>query len=284
MKSSAQLEREAREQRVQLSATLEQLGDSMSAKQLSSELLTLAKDSGVSIVRTLAHSARDNPIPALLIGVGLVMMMTKGSGDKDGADLAAKAGDILKDAAQAGASALKGAAASVGKAASSVAHAAGDAVSGAKENIEGMADKARHASESGLNEADSVVRRGKEEAKHLADEAQSLARQGKDALQKLADEQPVLLAAVGAVLGAALGAALPVSEAERRYLGRASSQAVRAGRETAAKVADVVKGETLGDHPETKVSAVAEKVLRVVTKDISKPVEGKDAGQTPARY
>jgi hypothetical protein len=56
-----------------------------------------------------AYSARDNPIPALLIGVGLVMLLTKGSGDKDGADLAGKAGDILKDAAMAGASTLKGA-------------------------------------------------------------------------------------------------------------------------------------------------------------------------------
>ena len=34
----------------------------------------------------------------------------------------------------------------------------------------------------------------------------------------------------------------------------------------------MVKSETLGDHPETKVAAVAEKILRTVTKDISKPV------------
>lgn len=271
MKSSAQLQREAEAQRAQLSATLDQLGDSMTARQISSELLSLAKDSGVSIVRTLAHAARDNPIPALLIGAGLVMMLTKGSGDKDGAGLVDKAGELLKDAASAGASAVKDAASGIGKAASGAAHAAGDAVKEARHDVEEAADKAKRAADSELGKAEGIVGRGKEQAKHLVDEAEYLAREGKDALQKLADEQPVLLAAVGAVLGAAVGAMLPVSDAERRYLGDASSRVVRAGRDTAAKVADVVKSETLGDHPETKVAAVAESAIRVVTKDINKP-------------
>lgn len=62
-----------------------------------------------------------------------------------------------------------------------------------------------------------------------------------------------------------------MTEAERRYRGSISGQANRAGRETLARVADVVKAETLGDHPETKVAAVAEKLVRSVTKDINSP-------------
>ena len=91
-------------------------------------------------------------------------------------------------------------------------------------------------------------------------------------IERLAREQPILLAAMGAALGAAVGSLLPMSATEKKYMAEASGKATRAGRETLAKVVDVVKSETLGDHPETKVAAVAEKVARAVTKEISNPV------------
>ena len=282
MKSSAQLQREARVKRAELSSTLDALEGSMTARQISAELFSLAKDSGMSIARSLAHGARDNPVPALLIGAGLLMMLTKGDAkDGDGDDspgLLSKAGDMLKDAMSASASAVKGAASSVGQAASSAVDAAKDAVDTARDTVEDtasdLADKARRAAHDGRDTADGLVGRGKQTAQQLADEAQELAKRSRSALEKLAEEQPILLAAAGAVLGAALGAALPVSQAERRYFGEASSRVVKAGRDTVGRVADVVKGETLGDHPETKLAAVAEKAIRVVTKDIRNPTAG----------
>jgi hypothetical protein len=297
MKSSAQLQREAQAQRAQLSATLDQLGDSLTPNHLTNELISLAKDSGVSIAKSLAESAKSNPMPALLIGAGLLMMMTKGSGHSS-ADLIGKAGSAIKNAVSSGASTVRDAASSVRHSAEyavgTAEHAASDAGhkvmhaatdtghkvmqtasdTGHKvfETVTGLRSKVSDAATSGADKARQTLHDGEAKAKHLASEAERLALQGRDQLQQLAHEQPVLMAAIGAALGAAVGAMIPVSEAERRYMGGMSAQATKAGRETASKVAEMVKSETLGDHPETKVAAVAEKILRSVTKDIAKPV------------
>ena len=69
MTSSAHLQREADAARVGLADTLGQLRDGVAPSALSGEAIALVKDSGLSILKSLADSARANPVPALLIGV-----------------------------------------------------------------------------------------------------------------------------------------------------------------------------------------------------------------------
>ena len=49
----------------------------MAPAALSGEALALAKDTGLSLVKSLAEQARANPVPALLIGAGLAMLLTR---------------------------------------------------------------------------------------------------------------------------------------------------------------------------------------------------------------
>ena len=156
MTSSAQLQREANAARVGLADTLGQLRDGVAPSALSGEAIALVKDSGLSILKSLADSARANPVPALLIGAGLTMLLTRTTGSDvmgvatstlksaaaTGADAARTAASGVAGAATSAASGVAGAASS---AASNVAGAASGAAGGAKDAVKGAADRAANA-------------------------------------------------------------------------------------------------------------------------------------------
>ena len=111
MTSTARLQRDADAARIGLADTLGQLRDGVAPTALSSEAMSLAKDTGLSLVKSLSEQARANPVPALLIGAGLVMLLTKTSGG----DVMSAAGSALKGAAATGADAARGAASAAGQ-------------------------------------------------------------------------------------------------------------------------------------------------------------------------
>jgi len=94
MRESAQLQREAEAQRAGLSNTLGQLRDGMTSSALSAELVGVLRDSSLTLVKSLADSARSNPGAALLIGAGLTMMLTKTTG----ADVMSSASSAIRAA------------------------------------------------------------------------------------------------------------------------------------------------------------------------------------------
>ena len=98
MRESAQLQREAEAQRAGLSNTLGQLRDGMTSSALSAELVGVLRDSSLTLVKSLADSARSNPGAALLIGAGITMMLTKTTG----ADVMSSASSAIRAASSAG--------------------------------------------------------------------------------------------------------------------------------------------------------------------------------------
>ena len=152
MTSSAQLQREADAARIGLADTLGQLRDGVAPSALSGEAIALVKDSGLSILKALSDSARANPVPALLIGAGLTMLLSRTTGS----DVMGAATSTLKSAAatsagaaRSAASGLAGAASSaasgIAGAASSVAGAASGAAGAAKDAVKGAADRTANA-------------------------------------------------------------------------------------------------------------------------------------------
>jgi hypothetical protein len=308
MTSSAQLQREADAVRVGLADTLGQLRDGMAPAAISGEAIALVKDSGLSIVKALAESARANPVPALLIGAGLTMLLTRTTGS----DVLGAATSTLKSAAATGAGAARGAASTVAGgvagAASSVASAAKDAVKGATdratnavtgtasavadrvagttasarqtaaESVEmakGTLDAAKDKLQSGLDSGKEALEARQQQAGELADEltgrAQTMAQEARQSIARLIEEQPILMAALGAALGAAVGAALPLSQAEKDLIGATGAKAIGAGREALAGAADVVRKEAATADLGAKMGELADKVVQTVTKDIVRP-------------
>ncbi len=279
MRESAQLQREAEAQRAGLSNTLGQLREGMTTSALSTELVGVLRDSSLSVVKSLAESARTNPGAALLIGAGLTMMLTRTTG----ADVMATATSALKtattvgtDAATAAAGKVKSAAGTAADTAKSLAGQATDKVTGMATKAEklaldtagsltdqakGAADAVRGAAGEQVDHAKRLVEEGKETAEHLNQDASKLAADTRQAVTKLFEEQPILVAAIGTALGALFGAALPVSQAERQVLGKVGAEAIDKGRDV-LETAKTAVGEQIADaHLGEKVGDMAGKLV-----------------------
>jgi len=289
MRESAQLQREAEAQRAGLSNTLGQLREGVTSSALSAELVGVLRDSSLSVVKSLADSARGNPGAALLIGAGLTMMLTRTTG----ADVMSSASSALKaatavgtDAAVAAAGSVKNAAGAAADTARSVAGQASDKVAGATDKVAGMvsdtaaslkdraagtADALRGKADEQLGQAKHMMEDGKHTAEHLGEDATKLAADTRQAVSKLFEEQPILVAAMGAALGAIFGAALPVSQAERNVLGKVGAQALDKGREVLETAKDTVTEEIADAHLGEKVEGMAGKLVDTMVPTSPRP-------------
>lgn len=289
MRESAQLQREAEAQRAGLSDTLGQLREGVTSSALSAELVGVLRDSSLSVVKSLADSARGNPGAALLIGAGLTMMLTRTTG----ADVMSSASSALKaatavgtDAAVAAAGSVKNAAGAAADTARSVAGQASDRVAGATDKVAGMvsdtaaslkdraagtADALRGKADEQLGQAKHIMEDGKHTAEHLGEDATKLAADTRQAVSKLFEEQPILVAAMGAALGAIFGAALPVSQAERNVLGKVGAQALDKGREVLETAKDTVTEEIADAHLGEKVEGMAGKLVDTMVPTSPRP-------------
>jgi phage-related protein len=304
MTSSAQLQREADAARIGLADTLGQLRDGVAPSALSGEAIALVKDSGLSILKALSDSARANPVPALLIGAGLTMLLTRTTGR----DVMGAATSTLKSAAASGADAVRSAASGVAgatsSAASSVAGAAKEVVKGATDRtadvvmdsaaavsdrvaesavsahqtaVDSMAsvkDRLQSGLDSGKAEFDARRQQASELADNVTGQAQTVAQQARQSFARLIEEQPILMAALGAALGAAVGAALPLSQAEKDLMGETGARAIGVGREALSNAADVVRKEASAADLGARMGQLADKVVQTVTKDAVRPANG----------
>lgn len=290
MRESAHLQREAEAQRAGLSNTLGQLRDGMTTSALSAELVGVLRDSSLTLVKSLADSARSNPGAALLIGAGLTMMLTKTTG----ADVMSTASSALKAASSAGADAAVAAASGVKSAAGSATDTAKSLAGQAGDKIAGMADKVSHlatdtadkvghiasdtaaslkgkaaetadslrgAAGEQVDQAKHMVEAGKETAQHINDDATRLAADTRQAVTKLFEEQPILVAALGTAIGALFGAVLPVSQAERNVLGKVGAEAIDKGRDVLETAKTSVTEQIADAHLGEKASEIAGKLV-----------------------
>jgi phage-related protein len=308
MTSSAQLQREADAARIGLADTLGQLRDGVAPSALSGEAIALVKDSGLSILKALSDSARANPVPALLIGAGLTMLLTRTTGS----DVMGVATSTLKSAAATSAGAARSAATGLAGAASSaasgIAGAASGAAGAAKDAVKGAADRTANAVmdaagtmsdrvagtavsahqtavdsmasvkdrlqsglDSGKAEFDARRQQAGELADDVTDQAQTMAQQARQSFARLIEEQPILMAALGAALGAAVGAALPLSQSEKDLMGSTGAKAIDLGRGALANAADVVRKEAASADLGARMGQLADEVVQTVTKDVVKP-------------
>lgn len=268
MTQSAQLQREAALQREGLSSTLGQLRDGMTTQALSAELVGVLRDSSLSVVKSLAESARGNPGAALLIGAGLTMMLTRTTS----ADVVSTASSTFRAATAAGGDAIGAAAATArnatmraGEEASSLTDkligAVGDTAASVKDRAGGALDSLSEEAASRGRDAQGFLEQGKDQARHLNEEAAKLANDTRLAMTRLLEDQPILVAAIGTAIGALFGAALPLSQTERDLLSKMGSEAIGTGREVLEKAKEVATEEFAKAELGKKVAEGAGKVI-----------------------
>ena len=78
-RSPAELEREVRESRADVERTLDAIQDRLSPGQLVDQVAHYMRDNGGEFARNFGDTVRQNPVPVVLVGVGLAWMMFSGS-------------------------------------------------------------------------------------------------------------------------------------------------------------------------------------------------------------
>ncbi len=76
-------EQRAETTRRQLAEDIHALNDQLTPGHMLDEILAYAKDGGGSFVRAFARSARDNPVPSLLVGTGCLLFLADRMGLRD---------------------------------------------------------------------------------------------------------------------------------------------------------------------------------------------------------
>jgi hypothetical protein len=190
-------------------------------------------------VRDLGEAARQNPLSAALIGMGVLWLFTGGRAERAG-ELVRRSGlDRIPDAAN-----------DAFEAARSTVKSGTDAIG---ERVMSAKDALRDGSVGAL---DSAARFGRDSADTAAEYAGSMPRTGAEMIDAVRSNltdifkaQPLALGAIGLAIGAGIAAAFPPTEVEAAYLGETSDTVKSKAGEFAAEQtarATTVAGAVMG--------------------------------------
>jgi hypothetical protein len=271
MTSTVRLQNEADVARAGLSTALDDLRNSVTTTAITNGAMTFAKEGSNAVARAAIDRAMASPLAAMLIGAGVVMLMANKSTPVGGA--VEKGNETIRHAATA-----------IGSMGSKLATAAADGYAATRETtgsvldtakdtagkVSSTATQATDAVSGAYDKAKETVAKSQEQGQQALEDAQKLVADTQTRLESFAREQPVLVAALGLAFGAALGASLPITEAERKYMGAAGKAATDKGTDMAKKVADSVTGTLAGSDVGAKVGELADAVSSTVTQSLSK--------------
>jgi hypothetical protein len=198
-----------------------------------------------SFVRDLGEAARQNPLSAALIGMGVLWLFTGGRTVERAGEFVRRTGfDQIPDAAE---GAFEAARSTV----KSSADVIGERVASAKDALR----------DGGAGALDSATRLGRDYAETASEYVSSMPGAGAEMFGTLHSNltdvfraQPLALGAIGLAIGAGIAAALPSSELEAAYLGETS---------------DIVKGNAaeFASEQATRAKKVAGNVMDTVTEE-----------------
>ena len=179
--------------------------------------MTNARVNASAVTDQIWDTARKNPLPALMIGAGLAMIL--GVGTRYGS---MQTGARAKVPAR-----PRGAMPEFGST-----RTGGGAVTAVGDKVSAMAGAARQSGSALLDAANLTLSGAMDRGTAAASMAYSNAKRSTPmswsrrnvgaSLSQLIEEQPLVLAAIGVAVGAALGAALPTTETENSLLGETS--------------------------------------------------------------
>lgn len=277
-RSVEELEREVERERRKVASTIDALQDKADMGNVVQEIVRLVGENGGVASRNLGRTLRDNPLPALLTGVGLAWLMAGGGGprlhrddwddDTDDStylhdDPLLRQPEPLYDVERARGVAYSG---SVG---APSAQAGTDSGPGLKDRVSGTvrrtgaatsatADTASASVRGAASGAGEAVRDASDAARERARRARARAmrtgRQGRETLETMMHDQPLVFGALALAVGAAFGGALPRSQTEDRMFGESSAKLKARARQVA---------ETEGAKVQATAGAVAREAVNM---------------------
>jgi len=274
MASTQQLERETEQTRARLAETLEEL-KTMTPGRVLDEVLDYAKEGGGDLLRGLGRQVSDNPMPAALIGAGLVWMMmgnvkTNGTSAPRVNGNGHAAGEALSNAADT----AIGMGSDLGTKASGAVQSVRDTMQSAANSVSETAstlkDKAASAYDSVADTANRTKWAVKDAAYNVKESATALEQSAIAASRGVFDfckDQPLVLAGLGLAIGAALGAAIPETEAEDRLMGEAADQVKEKAQALASD--QLQHAKQVGQHMVDETTKIAKEELSSAVENLS---------------
>ena len=272
MTSTVRLQHEADAARAGLSTALDDLRGSVTTTALTNGAMTFAKEGSSAVARAAIDRAIASPLAAMMIAAGVFMLMANNKNTAAGGAVE-KGNETVRHAATAIGSMGSKIATAAADGYAATRGAAGSVLDTAKDaagKVSSTASQATDAASDAYDKAKETVAKGREQGQQALDHAQQLVADTQSRLESFAREQPVLVAALGLAFGAALGASLPITEAERKYMGAAGKAATDRGTDMAKKVAESVTGTLAGSDVGAKVGELADAVSSTVAQSLSK--------------
>ncbi len=278
-KTPAELEREVNEQRSRVSSTVDALQDKISVKGVVTQVMDAMSEHGGDISRNLGKTVKDNPLPLLLTGIGIVWLIASAnqrgsSSDYDSRGEAYPSSERTSSTVGSRPTAYGVEPAATFKAGSSKTSSgpAGGAETG-DESGGGIKDKARDAAGS----VKETVKDGAQRVKEAVDDARDQAAQtasrvaertnevgqyAKNGFDKALDDHPLVLGALALAAGAAIGGALPRTKREDEMLGQHSDRLKEQAQSVAQEQLEKAKavGEKVADEAKAMAGEAAGKL------------------------
>lgn len=223
-------------------------------------------------LRDLGTAARNNPISAALIGMGVLWMMTGGTRSTHRiGSLFGQLPEVARDTMDAASSGLQ----SVAARTSSGVVAASDALTSATSSAYSQA----------AHVGGKIVDQASDSLRVLPDVGAEMYGSARSSLNELFRAQPLALGVIGLGIGASIAAALPTTSIEQTYMGETSNQLMsQAGdfvgekldqaMDTAHDVVDAVASEAkkqgfTADGVKSAVGQATDKLSRVAESTVS---------------
>lgn len=226
--------------RAELSETIDALQDKLRPGNIVSDATEKVKTATTERVRSMADTAsgtaqemwegaRQNPIPALMIGAGVAWMLLERTRRRGNGRHHERAEWSEYSSPR----------------------------YGARDETDEYYRRSPGAR--GWSEQHSTVQGMSRWAREAGSEARQTARRAQNGLQRMMNQNPLLVGAAAMLVGAAVGASLPETEKENEWMGEARDSVVDRAQEVARNAADAVKDASKDVVGET-VTKVAEKV------------------------
>jgi cell division septum initiation protein DivIVA len=222
-----QIERDIRDTRAEVGATLDAIQSKLTPGQMMDQALGYLRTSlPADFGRNMNETVRNNPLPVALVGIGLVWMMASGrSGSAvHSPRMGARRHDESWQESDSGGDGLRDKAQHASDRAREVAGQARERIAGGADSMrERMATTASGARE----RVSDLAHRTREQMGHARERA-----------SVMVNEQPLLVGALGVALGAAVGAALPETRREDELMGGLRDDLMARGSDKARAYAD----------------------------------------------
>jgi hypothetical protein len=210
-----EIESDIERTRAEMSSTIEAIQSKLTPGQLMDQAFDYARTSLPAEFSTnLRDTVRDNPMPVMLIGVGIAWLMASGR----------------QGTGHAGEGRMHRAASKVSETGHSLAGKASDIGHRVSDRTSEIAGRARD-----------MGRGTRERIGEISQRSQQGYYRTRDSLSHMADEQPLLLGALGLAVGTLLGAVLPNTRREDEFMGEKRDDLVQRAKGTMREQMDAVK-------------------------------------------